>query len=126
VDTKKQIEAALSEIGKDRNWLAEASGYSYFSVRDCLAPKGKNLSKRMFGKFMEVIARHKAEDSPTPEPYLPDRITLLCTPEQRDNYEKAAQKAELTSSAWAVSELDKAADVWATHKLHSVKAAKKA
>lgn len=114
MDTKKQIEAALIAAEKDRKWLADASGYSYYSVRDCLAPEGKKLSKRMFTAFMDAIARARAAEAASPTENLPDRITLLVDPEKHALWDAAAKASDApTTSAWAVDHLNAAAEEWA-------------
>jgi len=55
MDTKERIDARLAALGKDRQLLADQTGYSYFSVRDSLAPAGKPLSKRMERAFSETL-----------------------------------------------------------------------
>lgn len=117
MDTKKQVEQALTQVGKDRKWLAEASGYSYFSVRDCLAPEGKKLSARMFAAFMKAIADSK-QDAPLAGPVLPDRITISVEPARMDTYLEASAHARMDLKAWAIHELDRAAKEWIRLKNH--------
>lgn len=116
MDTKKQVEAALLLANQDRKWLAEATGYSYFSVRDCLAPEGKKLSKRMFSAFMEAISKEIGNPNPAAsEPTLPDRITLFVDPEKRIVWEAAASADNgKTTSVWAVEKINEAAEAWAS------------
>ena len=112
MDTKKQIEDALRAIGKDRKWLADQSGYSYFSVRDCLAPEGKKLSKRMHANFMAAIQAQQSASEEPPQPNLPDRITLEVAPEKYELWDQAATDARLTTKQWAIHELNRAAREW--------------
>jgi hypothetical protein len=117
VDTKKEIDDELVRIGKDRRWLAEKSGYSYFSVRDCLAPEGKKLSKRMRDRFLEEIRKEDAGDSPPAATLIPpDRITVEVDPERMGKYMEAANYAHQDFKAWAIHELNRAADAWLAEK----------
>lgn len=119
MNPKQQIEHELNRIDKDRKWLADASGYSYFSVRDCLAPEGKKLSARMFKAFMDAIQLFKSGGQPTqPEPTLPDRITICVPPEKMDRYIQAALPKDLKT--WTIQELDKAADAWAASRPRNI------
>ncbi len=110
MDAKKQIDDALSEIGKDRKWLAEVSGYSYFSVRDCLAPDGKKLSTRMERAFREAIQSIK--DTMGAPPPLPDRITLEVHPYRMNAYLAASIAENQDVKSWAIDKLNDAAERW--------------
>lgn len=116
VDTKKQVEVALEGCGQNRRWLATATKYSYFSVRDCLAPDGKKLSKRMFQAFMAAIAKESALPKQLPQE-LPDRISIEVEPEKRKLYVRVSQSEKYPDvSEWMIAELDKAAKKWAAAK----------
>jgi hypothetical protein len=124
VDYKKNITERLALLGHDRKWLAQHSGYSYLSVRDCLAPAGKKLSTRMLTAFLAVIERKEAENaaaqaltSPTTDTGntadpLPDRITLEIDSQRHDQWAAAAASTGKPLKPWAIAELDKAAEVW--------------
>lgn len=117
MDTKKQIDDELARIGKDRRWLAEKSGYSYFSVRDCLAPEGKKLSKRMRDRFLEEIRKEEAGDAtPVVASTPPDRITVEVDPERMKRYCEAADYARQDLKSWTIHELNRAADAWLAEK----------
>ena len=65
--TKAEVDQKLAEIGQDRHWLAEQTGYSYDTVRNSLAPKAKELSFAMSAKFersfLEEERRRNVNDS---------------------------------------------------------------
>ena len=104
-------------IGKDRRWLAEKSGYSYFSVRDCLAPEGKKLSKRMRDRFLEEIRKEELGDASSAATLVPpDRITVEVDPERMGKYLEAANYAHQDFKSWAIHELNRAADEWFAEK----------
>ena len=117
MDTKKHIEDELQRIGKDRRWLAEKSGYSYFSVRDCLAPDGKKLSTRMMSRFLEEIRKHDEQLEKLEA--APDRITVEVSSERLDRYLEAADLADQQLKPWIISELNKAAEEWLAKKNQS-------
>jgi hypothetical protein len=120
VDTKKQIDDGLVRIGKDRRWLAEKSGYSYFSVRDCLAPEGKKLSNRMRERFLDEIRKEETSESLSiSAPAPPDRITVEVDPERMGKYCEAAAYARQDLKSWAINELNRAADAWIAEKNRS-------
>lgn len=51
------MDERLGLLGRDRGWLAEATGYSASSLRDALAPASRNgLSARMAARIEEVLA----------------------------------------------------------------------
>lgn len=108
MDTKERIDARLAALGKDRQWLADQTGYSYFSVRDSLAPAGKPLSKRMERAFCETLEALEKVLREAPE--LPDRLTLEVTPAEYDAYSEAALSQHQTLKRWAIDELNKAAE----------------
>lgn len=125
MDRKHLIDEKLAALGKDRKWLAEQTGYSYFSVRDCLAPDGKKLSKRMCTAFLAAIEREEqsAAEPPAP-PLLPDRITLEVHPTTMERWNSAAASQGETTRQWAISELNRAAEAWhATHTRSELKVA---
>jgi hypothetical protein len=47
--TKEEISADLARLGKDRQWLAEATGYRYDYIKNSLAPGAPEPSAK-FGK----------------------------------------------------------------------------
>ena len=49
--TKAEVDKKLSNLDKDRHWLAKATGYSYDTIRNSLAPKAKELSFAMGAKI---------------------------------------------------------------------------
>lgn len=121
MDIKQQIDEKLGTIGKDRKWLAEATGYSYFSVRDCLAPDGKKLSSRMHASFLAAIAREEQQQSQPLAQSLPDRITLEVPPSTMKRWEAAAKAENETTREWAITELNRAAEAW--HAMQTIKVA---
>lgn len=114
MDPKKEIDDLLETIGKDRRWLAEQSGYSYYSVRDCLAPDGKKLTSRMHGALMAAIEKHRASLDPenTAAPQLPDRLTIEAHPRIVAAWDAAAKGEGQTTKEWAIQELNRAASAW--------------
>jgi len=110
MDTKERIDARLTALGKDRQWLADQTGYSYFSVRDSLAPAGRPLSKRMERAFCEAL--EALEQVTQLAPSLPDRVTLEVTSAEYDAYSEAALAQKQTLKRWAVEELNKAAEAF--------------
>lgn len=60
--TKKQIDQRLSQMGKDRYWLAAEAGYTYDTLRNCLAPNAKDLSFAMEAKISRVFLKHAPEE----------------------------------------------------------------
>ena len=114
MDPKKEIDDLLETIGKDRRWLAEQSGYSYYSVRDCLAPDGKKLSPRMHAALKAAIEKHLAasEAESAAAPQLPDRLTIEAHPRIVAAWDAAAKGEGQTTKEWAIQELNRAAAAW--------------
>jgi hypothetical protein len=107
MDTKEAIDSKLTALGKDRQWLATATGYSYFSVRDSLAPQGRPLSARMEKAFVEAIGREEQARAVVVE--LPERITLEVSSEEYDAFNRASLEKMQTVKEWALHELNRAA-----------------
>ncbi len=75
--TSEEIDGKLKELGKDRRWLADVTGYAYESVRDCLAPEGKGLSPRMASAMVKAITTAEASADGVLEAFTPaERVKL--------------------------------------------------
>jgi hypothetical protein len=120
MDTKQTITHRLETLGLTRKWLGDTTGYSYYSVRDCLAPDGKKLSNRMAAAFLAAIeAEEQARATPPPPPILPDRITLEVPPEKMTRWDEAAKGTDYPhTKAWAIAELNRAAEAWHREQRH--------
>jgi len=110
------IDSRLEAIGKDRAWLAEASGRSPSSIRSALAPNAhsKQRSELLQRALSDVIEREEAARRPqAAPPVLPNRITVEPTVAQFESWDRASRAADAASlSEWAIEELNKAAEAW--------------
>lgn len=91
------VDARLRAMGKDRRWLAERTGYTYFTVRDCLAPNGKGISERM------AVAFAKALDLDPESGTLP--LDQFSPAEKQQIEAQAEREGFLGSQAWIVSKI---------------------
>lgn len=56
-EDKKKVKERMKEMGVNRRQLAEACGYSYFSIRDALAPNGKKCCQRLHDAIERELSR---------------------------------------------------------------------
>jgi hypothetical protein len=109
-----EIDQRLERLGKNRAWLAEASGRSPGSIRAALAPNGpeKQRTKLLQKALSDAIEREElrlAADVVVPPASLPDRITIECEPAERRAWNEAALHSGQTLDRWAVDSLNRAA-----------------
>ena len=95
--SSSDIDARLRAIGRDREWLAKATGYTYFTIRDCLAPKGKGVSPRMAEAIELALAR---EENLRPLP-----MEEFSQAEKKAIAAKAAEEGFPSSSSWVVAKI---------------------
>jgi hypothetical protein len=100
---KSAIDKRLRAIGKDRQWLAAATGYTYFTIRDCLAPNGKKLSARMLAAIESAIA---AQTSAPPASVI---VPIEAPVSSTHSWNRAAADAGIPTHQWAARVLDQAA-----------------
>ena len=71
----------------------------------------------MRDRFLEEIRKEDAGDSPPAATLIPpDRITVEVDPERMGKYMEAANYAHQDFKAWAIHELNRAADAWLAEK----------
>lgn len=51
----EEVDRRLAALGKDRQWLAEKTGYSYASIREALAPNSKKRSWRIQREITDAL-----------------------------------------------------------------------
>lgn len=104
-----EIDDRLKALGKNRLWLAEASGRSEGSIRAALAPNSvaKNRSELLQKALTDAIELEEAKQRKGPE--LPDRISLEVNSAEFEAYNEASLAEGLTLKAWAVEALNRAA-----------------
>jgi hypothetical protein len=95
--SSSDIDARLRAIGRDRKWLAAATGYTYFSLRDCLAPQGKGVSPRMAAAIEQALARE--------ENLRPLAMEEFSQADKKAIAAKAAEEGFPSSSAWVVAKI---------------------
>lgn len=61
--TKAQALVKMEEIGKDRSWIAEKSGYSYDYVKNSLAPSAPELTKKFSAVLEGVFSEHERDQA---------------------------------------------------------------
>lgn len=116
-----EIDERLKILGKTRVWLAETTKRSAGSIRSALA---KNAQKKHRSELLQkalsdaIEAEEKALLSPASQPvaFPPDRITVEVDPERMGKYMEAANYAHQDFKAWAIHELNRAADAWLAEK----------
>ncbi|MEO5712597.1 MAG: hypothetical protein ABIT37_03840 [Luteolibacter sp.] len=111
----EDIDKRLKEIGKNRAWLAEVTGRSPDSIRVALAPNAPDYKRtKLLAKALSdaIEKEESAELKPAGELPLPDRLTIEVEPERMTRYCEAADFAHQNLKAWAIQELNKAADEW--------------
>lgn len=111
-----EIDARLAAIGKNRVWLAEKSGRSPSSIRSALAPNAADkqrsaLLQKALTDAIESEERAQREQR-VATIQLPDRISLEASAAERELWEACSLAAQLTLSAWAVAQLNQAAQTW--------------
>jgi hypothetical protein len=102
------IDKRLIQLGKDRVWLAQASGYSEASVREALAPRSKKLSPRIHAAMSSAIEAAEAARTSGHAPDL-EKIVLQPTSQQMDTWNQAALDAGMIIREWAMQGLDRLA-----------------
>lgn len=108
--TKEDLLSKLSEIGKDRHWLAAASKYDYRTVNNKLGPSGV-ISDRMMDAFETAIEQE--EKSQTQNPSLPDRLSVEAKPEDLALWTKAFKQSDAeTLEEWMVNAINEEAEEW--------------
>lgn len=69
---KNEVDKKLAQIGKDRHWLADQTGYAYTNLRNSLAPKAPDLSFAMSRKIEEAFEAY--------ERAAPESNSIKCHP----------------------------------------------
>lgn len=114
-----EIDKRLEKLGKDRAWLANASGRKLNSLGSALAP-GAAASKRsehLQRALTDAIEREEKAQAAVVE--LPERITLEVSSEDYEAFNRASLAKNKTVKAWAIDELNKAAAAY--HKTKAVR-----
>ncbi len=111
----EEIDDRLKNLGKDRFWLAKASGRKVSSINSALAENARQ-SKRSIHVQRALSAAIEAEElareTPVAPPPLPDRITIEVAPERRREWDATARDHRQTTEQWAIAELNRAAEEW--------------
>jgi hypothetical protein len=79
---KQEITAALERLNKDRQWLAEATGYRYDYVKNSLAPSAPEPSEkfqRACRRAFEEEARRSSIDMTRPGASVWDQVYFSAT-----------------------------------------------
>lgn len=110
----EEIDSRLTALGKNRAWLAEITGRSAGSIRSALAPNAENKhrSAHLQKALSDAIEREEQQQATPATPTLPDRITLEVHPTIMDRWNAAAAAQNETTRQWAISELNRAAEIW--------------
>jgi phage repressor protein C with HTH and peptisase S24 domain len=104
--TKDEVEKKLAELGKDRHWLANETGYSYDSLKNLLAPKARELSFAMTEKIKQAFnSLEKTIDTIDPV----NDLIMRPTYEQFLRWNKIALSEGKLIEDWAFDELEEAA-----------------
>jgi hypothetical protein len=80
--TKEQITAALDALHKDRQWLAEATGYRYDYIKNTLAPSAPEPSEKFQRACQRVFdeeARRSSVDMSRPGASVWDQVYFSAT-----------------------------------------------
>jgi hypothetical protein len=91
------IDARLRALGKDRRWLATATGYKLTTIRDCIAPQGKGVSRRMATAIQEAL---EAEEAKAPVP-----LNEFTPAERKAIEHEAAAEGFPSPHAWIVAKV---------------------
>ena len=88
------IDDRLEKLRKNRIWLAEQTPYSAAYIRDVMAPKSTRRTERVQKILSDAIEREEARlaqiaSMPTPQS-IPDRISIECSPQEREMWADAA------------------------------------
>jgi hypothetical protein len=57
IKDKQKVKERMKVMGVSRRWLAEECGYSYFSIRDALAPNGKKTCRRLHDAIERALSK---------------------------------------------------------------------
>lgn len=111
------IDSRLEKLGKNRAWLAEASGRKLRSIGDALAPSSAGTSKRSthlqraLSDAITAEENRQAAAKIMPAPPVPDRITIECDPDDRRAWQRASSTRHHGDlDAWIVDTLNDAAE----------------
>lgn len=111
----EEIDDRLTRLGKNRTWLTEETPYSGDYIRTVLAPKSTRRTVRVQQILSDAIEREEERQRAVPTSaspaVLPDRVTIDCEPEERRNWEAAAQANRTYLDAWIVGTLNIAASL---------------
>lgn len=109
--TNKEALRRLGELGKSREWLKDATGYSINSLYNVFAGEERPLNDRMEKAFQTAFLN---AEGPSPAPSnLPERITLEPSTTEFQAWDRASRIAAADSlQTWAVDALNQAADEW--------------
>lgn len=93
-----EIDSRLETLGKDRAWLAEASGRSPGSIRTALAPNAarKNRSKHLQKALTDALLKAEAEGA---RPEVPGYSRIFLDDQQLDRADRASRMIQAHSLA---------------------------
>ena len=106
--TKEEIEIALTKIGKDRQWLAAETGYTYQTLTNRLAPNANELSFAMEAKIKQALEPYISNGKKQIDPV--NDLIMRPTYDQLKRWNKVALAEGKILEDWAFDELEEAAN----------------
>jgi len=97
----EDIDDRLRSIGKNRAWLAEASGRKINSIRVALAPKAdaKNRNEMLQRALSAAIEREEADQALMAQPVPPGMTNVFLSDEMLDRADRASRLVNSPSLA---------------------------
>lgn len=102
MELKRRIDRDLLAIGRNRQWLAAVTGYSYFTVRDSLAPSKVKLSNRMAKAFTRAIDNERIARANHDR--ARGRIAFAIAPHVLAQFHKRARAQNQTLATWILNQ----------------------